>query len=458
VVFLAGFVGFGIWQSRYNRSAEDYFLGRRKIPWVVAMFSIVATETSVLTFVSVPGLAYRGDWFFLQLALGYILGRILVAVFLLPQYYTSGVTSIYEVLGTRFGPAVQKCASALFLLTRVLADSVRFLCTAVVIQAVTGWSLTAAVLLIGLVTLTYTLIGGIRTVLWVDSFQFLLYLFTAVLTIAACIIALNASVFELLGDLLEAGKLKVFHFSGNVLFDSTLAVSGVLGGLFLSFASHGADHMMVQRALACRDLRSARWAMVGSGLFVFLQFGLFLLVGSMLYLLFSGEELEIDREYATFINLNFLHSGLKGLVVAGVLSAAMSTLSSSINALASSTIMDWMKKDRSLKRSWVVSIFWAAVLITVALVFDESDEALVIVGIQIASITYGGLLGLFLLSRWKRKFRTASLITGLIGSLVVVVIIWQCGVAWTWFVVAGTATNLMMAYATDFILDSHGKK
>ena len=267
--------------------------------------------------------------------------------------------------------------------------------------------------------------------LWIDSFQFLLYLFTAVLTIAACVIALNASVFDLLGELMEAGKLKVFHSSGDVLFDSTLAVSAIFGGILLSFASHGADHMMVQRALACRDLRSARMAMIGSGLFVFIQFGIFLLVGSMLYLMFSGEEFAKDREYTAFINMDFLHSGLKGLVVAGILSAAMSTLSSSINALASSTIMDWMKKNRSLKLSWVVSLFWAAVLITVALVFDESDESLVILGLQIASFTYGGLLGLFLLGRSKRKFRTASLITGLVGSLAVVLIMKWYGLAWT---------------------------
>ena len=190
-ILLAGFVGFGIYQARFNRSAEDYFLGSGKIPWPIAMLSIVATETSVLTFVSVPGLAYRGDWFFLQLALGYIAGRIAVSIFLLPRYFESGVTSIYEVIGQRFGPGIQKTASAMFLVTRVLADSVRFLATAVVVQVIFGWPLPSAVLVIGGVTLLYTLLGGIKAVVWVDSFQFVIYLLGAALCIGGILYAIE---------------------------------------------------------------------------------------------------------------------------------------------------------------------------------------------------------------------------------------------------------------------------
>ena len=155
MIFLAGIIGFGWHQSLQNKTTSDYFLGNKKLPWVVAMFSIVATETSVLTFISIPGIAYRGNWFFLQLALGYILGRVLVSIFFLPKYFSSGITSIYEILGERFNKDIQKIASGIFLLTRILADGIRFLATAVIVQVVTGWSLPVSVLLIGVVTLIY---------------------------------------------------------------------------------------------------------------------------------------------------------------------------------------------------------------------------------------------------------------------------------------------------------------
>ena len=141
ILFISGLIGFGWFQSRLNSSTQDYFLGGKNLPWIVAMFSIVATETSVLTFISIPGIAYRGDWLFLQLAFGYILGRVLVSMFLLPQYFNSDVTSIYEVLGNKFGTEIQKVASGIFLITRILADGIRFLATAVIVQVITGWTL-----------------------------------------------------------------------------------------------------------------------------------------------------------------------------------------------------------------------------------------------------------------------------------------------------------------------------
>ncbi|HHE32472.1 MAG TPA: sodium:solute symporter, partial [Chlorobaculum parvum] len=176
ISFLAASTLFGLWQGRSNKQTSDYFLGGHKLPWFAVMLSVVATETSVLTFVSVPGLAYRGDWTFLQLSFGYIVGRILVSFILLPAYFKHGVTSIYEVIGMRFGPGIQKTASGIFLITRILGDGIRFLATGVIVQVVTGWALWLCVLIIGLVTLIYTISGGLKTVVWLDSFQFGLYL------------------------------------------------------------------------------------------------------------------------------------------------------------------------------------------------------------------------------------------------------------------------------------------
>ena len=452
-IFLAGFSLYGIWQSRFNKSSEDYFLGGRNLPWPVAMLSIVATETSVLTFISIPGLAYRGDWFFLQLAIGYILGRILVSLILLPQYFNSGVTSIYEIIGQKFGPDLQKVASGVFLITRILADGVRFLATAVVVQVITGWTLPMAVIMIGVVTLIYTLYGGIRTVVWLDSIQFILYLFGGFASIIIVLNLLDQSLFEAISTLLGEGKLSVFNWQGDLIKEPYYFITAIVGGVLLSFSSHGVDYMMVQRVLGTKNLSAARKAMVGSGIFVFLQFTVFLMAGSLIYLLMGGVEIERDREFTSFI-VNYLPIGLKGVLLAGVLSAAMSTLSSSINSLASSTVTDWLGGGQTIKKSQWVSLIWGVILIAIALLFDESDSAIVIVGLQIASFTYGGLLGLFLLSRMKRSFRSESLIVGLVASFGIVFYLNQVGIAWTWFIGVAVVVNITVTHIVNLVFDN----
>jgi SSS family solute:Na+ symporter len=412
------------------------------------MFSIVATETSVLTFISVPGLAYRDDWFFLQLALGYILGRILVSILLLPRYFESGISSIYEVVGERFGSGMQKSASAVFLVTRILADGIRFLATGVVVHVVTGWELWIAVCVIGGVTLLYSLLGGIRTIVWVDSFQFVLYLAGAVISIIFLANHIHPDAWDAFRQIVAEGKTRIFHFDGAFLFDVHTAPGAILGGMVLSLASHGVDHMMVQRALACRNLKSAQRAMIGSGIFVAVQFLVFLFVGSLIYIYFSGAAMETDREFATFI-VRDLPVGLKGLLLAGVLGAAMSTLSSSINSLASSFTTDWLKSAATLRMSQAASFVFAVIVTSVAMLFDESDRAVVMVGLEIASFTYGGLLGLFLLARGKKKYHAASLVAGFAGSILTVFILKYYGVAWTWFVAFGTAVNLLLAFTIE---------
>ena len=441
----------GVLQSWSNKTSKDFFLGRKNLPWIVAMFSIVATETSVLTFISIPGIAYRGNWLFLQLAIGYIIGRILVSVFLLPQYFNLGVTSIYEVLGKKFGSEIQKIASGVFLITRILADGIRFLATAVIVQVVTGWSLPMAVIIIGIVTLIYSLLGGIRTIVWIDSFQFILYLFGGLITIFFILINMDIRAGELFSTLYSANKLTFLNFTGDLFTDPYLFMTAVIGGAFLSFSSHGADYMMVQRVLGTRDLASGRKAMIGSGFFVFLQFAVFLLAGSLIYSYMGGVPIAKDREFSTFI-VEHLPVGLKGLLLAGILSAAMSTLSSSINSLASSTINDWFGGEATLRKSQVVSLIWAVILIGIALIFDEGDTAIVVMGLQIASFTYGGLLGLFLLSKFDQSFHTASLIVGLISSFLIVFYLKQIGLAWTWFILVSVTVNIMVTMTSDRVL------
>jgi len=321
-----------------------------------------------------------------------------------------------------------------------------------VVQAVTGWPIWQAVLLIGIITLGYTLSGGIRTVMWIDSFQFILYLGGGLLAIYYALQSLDGSFSDIMASLSQAGKTHIFNLgTDNFLTEPWFFLSAFIGGAFLSFASHGADHMMVQRVLGTRNLKSAQKAMIGSGFFVLLQFFIFLLVGSLIYLQMGGVEIQKDREFTHFIT-TVLPVGVRGLLLAGILSAAMSTLSSSINALASSSVIDWFGKTASLSLSKLLSIFWAGVLILIALVFDEGDSAIVIVGLQIASFTYGGLLGLFILTKLKRDFSDVSLIIGLLGSLATVFILKSFGLAWTWFILCSTLMNIALVYLSHWIM------
>jgi len=451
ILFLVGNTLFGLWHGKSNKSSSDYFLGNHNLPWIVSMLSIVASETSVLTFVSVPGLAYRGDWSFLQLAMGYIIGRILVSAILLPLYFKHGVSSIYEIIGIRFGTGMQKVAALVFLVTRTLGDAIRFLAAGVVVQVVTGWSLPLSVMIIGVVTLVYTLSGGIKAVVWLESFQFSLYLLGGVLSIVFLLQSIDKGLPEVLTSLASSGKLNIINTDPHFLTTPLTFFSAFIGGILLSLSSHGVDYMMVQRVLGCKNLSSARKAMIGSGFFVFFQFSVFLLAGSLISVFMHGVPMAKDREFAFFI-VHYLPAGLKGLLIAGVLSAAMSTHSSAINALASSTVNDILGGTASLGFSRVISFMWAILLIIIALMFDAGSKAIVMVGLEIASFTYGGLLGLFLLSRSKRNFHTASLATGLVASMAIVFVLKHFGLAWTWYILVSVIINIIIVFITDIVI------
>jgi Na+/proline symporter len=263
---------------------------------------------------------------------------------------------------------------------------------------------------------------------------------------------LTSSDFQGIDSVLIANKMKIFRFGTDNMFkDAWFFGSAFLGGTLLSFASHGADHMMVQRVLSCKDVSDARKAMIGSGLFVLIQFLIFLFAGSLIWSLFGGVEMVKDREFSTYI-VNHLPVGLKGILLAGVLSAAMSTLSSSINSLSSSTIADWYGRNTDLKLARKVSLFWAIILIGMALVFDEGNTSIVVMGLTIASYTYGGLLGLFLLTKFKINFHPMSVISGLIASLASVFYMTSIGLAWTWFIGFSVVVNITMALLVNKLL------
>ncbi len=444
-----GIALYGIFQSSSNKSLDDFFLAGKNISWVTAMFSIVATETSVLTFISIPGIAYRGDWTFLQLSMGYIVGRVLVSFILLPIFFERGITSIYEVLERKFNIYIQRLASATFLVTRVLADGVRFLATAIIIQTITGWSINESIFLIGIITLIYTVSGGLRVIMQIDSFQFLIYLLSAFICIFFLIkhINIDNSILYSLNDLYSSDKIRVFNFSENFLSNPFTFFSAFIGGVMLSFASHGSDYMMVQRVLATKDIISARKAMIGSGVFVMLQFLLFLFVGSLIYIASDCIMIDKDKEIPYVIK-NILPIGFKGIVIAGVLSAAMSTLSSSINSLSSSTIRDWFPNIKSIKISRFIALGWTIVLIITALFLNGSDNALVIVGLKIASFTYGVLLSFFILSKIG-MFKTESLIIGYVYGILSVLLLSYLNISWTFYIVSSVLINISITLLVE---------
>ncbi len=391
------------------------------------MLSIVATETSALTVISVPGVGARGDLTFLQIAFGYLLGRILVARWLLPGYFAGEQETAYARLETRFGVHTRRLLSVSFLATRFLADGVRIFAGAIPLALVTGWDVGVAIVVMGVVTLGYTWFGGLKAVVWADVIQLAVYVGGG---IAALFVAwkLAGGAGPALAMASEAGKLKLFEWDFSFSVPYTF-LGGLIGGAMLSAASHGTDHLIVQRLLATRSLKDAQRALVGSGVLVILQFLLFLMVGSAIWAAgLAPDEMASDQIFPRFI-IDQLPSGVSGLVIAGILAAAMSTISSSINALASSMTNDlyagWTgKRDpvHLFRVGRIFSLVWGLLLIGAALGFHYSasrnDTPVVVLALSIASITYGALLGTYILAgRWARA-RGPDVILGAITTIV----------------------------------------
>ena len=414
------------------------------------MFSIVATETSLLTFMSLPGIGFRGDnLFFLQLAIGYVIGRFFSAYFLIPMYYKSNIISIYELIGNKFGTVIQRIASFIFLITRLLADGVRFLLTAIVIQQILGIPIELCIVIIGVATLFYSVLGGVKTIINIDSIQFFIYIFGGLFSIFYILNNLDLNFFSSLGGFLNQDLFKFSTTSSNFLFDSYFFINALIGGILLSFCSHGIDYMMVQRAMCTKNLYTAQKSIIGSGFLVFFQFIIFLFIGHLLADFYTENVIfKKDREFAHFI-INDLPIGIKGLLISGVLSAAMSTLSSSINALSSSSIIDF-NINFGKKTKFIIGFFWSTLLVGVALLFDESNEALIITGIKIASFTYGILLSFFILAKFNAKFSNRSIIIGTFFGFASVFIASSNSIAWTLLILICLLINISMTYLVHF--------
>ncbi len=451
-LYLIASAAFGVLIGRGQKNINDYFLAGRKMPWWAISFSIVATETSTLTFIGAPAIAYTGNLTFLQVILGYFFGRLLVSFFLIPSYFKGKIQTAYEVLNLRFGPKVQGFSALLFLASRSLADGVRLFATGLVLSVVTDISDTWSVIIIGAVTIAYTLWGGMRAVVWNDVVQLLLYLTGAILAFFIILTRIPNGWPEVVSLAAPLQKFQFVDFTFNLGVTYTFW-AGLLGGAFLTFATHGTDQMMVQRYLACGSRRGSQVALIISGLLVFLQFLLFLTIGVMLYAFYQhfplGQELEqVDRIFPIFI-VQEMPPGVSGLIIAAIFAAAMSTLSSSLNSLASSSLNDFYKNYRVksappahyLKVSRMFTLGWGAVLIGISMLARNWGEVLE-VGLTITTITMGSILGIFLLGlRSTRIGEGAALASMAAGLVMMLVVHWSGAIAWTWYVLIGTAVT-----------------
>ena len=454
----------GILSGGKQSSTHDYFLGGKNIPWWAVCFAIVATETSTLTFISIPGVAYSSNLNFLQLTFGYILGRIFIALVFLPAYSKGNITTAYSFLRDRFGEKTRNAASAVFMITRLLADGVRLYATAIPIKLITGVDYPTAIIITAFVTLLYTYLGGVLSVIWTDVVQMFIYLGGAVAAIVVLMSQLPAGLTHSLStDQLQA-KFQVVRWGFDLDLRSFFStpytfIASVLGGAFLSTASNGTDQLIVQRLLTTRSLKDGQRAIVASGVIVAIQFAMFLFIGILLFAFYHGEAMDPNEVFVHYI-IHHIPSGISGLIIAGLLAAAMSTLSGSMSALASVTMFDFYKpyfqKETTGQSEVVVSRFftflWCVFIAGSALLFINTTRTVVELALEIASFTYGGLLGTFLLGTlFKRPRQPEALIGFAAGILVMVVVVTSTTVAWTWYTVIGSLTTVIAGMTASFL-------
>jgi SSS family transporter len=478
LLYLAGITVFGTLFRRSQRTIKDYFLGAKNISWVVIGLSIVATETSTLTLVGVPALAYStfarpeqgGNLTYLQVVFGYIVARIVISLIFIPAYFQGEFLTAYELLRRRFGVHAKNFAASLFLVMRALAEGVRVFAASIVLSAVLSVSLPSlpqlwlwSIVVVGLLTLIYTFEGGITAVIWTDVIQLIIYIGGSLLAAYQLLHLLPGGWSEIAAQAAAVNKFQVFSFAWDFKVPFTFW-AGVLGGTCLTMATHGTDQLIVQRLLACRNQRDSQKALMLSGFVVLFQFALFLLIGIMLFAYYKVHPLTAalasnDEIFPTFIVTRLPH-GISALVIAAIFAAAMSNLSGSLNSLASTTVLDLYKplfnpgatNEHLLNLSRLLTAVWGIVLICIA-VMARGWGSVFTVGLTIASLVYGPMLGSFLLGVLTKRANQRGVMTGMAVSLAFMLMInFTTSIAWTWYVLMGTAVCLTIGYAVSVLV------
>jgi solute:Na+ symporter, SSS family len=468
--YLIGVTLFGLRFRKRQNTLKGYFLADNKIPWWAIALSIVAAETSTLTLISVPGLAYEQDFRLLQLIIGYVLGRVLVSFIFLPRYFSGRLLTAYQLIEQRFGSWLRTLTAGLFLLTRAAAEGVRVFAVALVVRIAfvsafpTLSELNSDVLAIGVVvllTLLYTFHGGMAAVIWTDVIQLSIYLCGVLVGVFTILHLIQGGWSTVTAIAIPAKKFRIFDLSPDIFKTYTLW-SGVFGGIFLTLASHGTDQLIVQRLLSARSERDAKKALLASGVAVFLQFTLFLFVGALLFVLYRLLQPTVtfsrsDAIFPTFIVTRMPH-GVSGLLISAILAAAMSNLSSALNSLSSTSIVDFYARAfprtseaRLMKLSRVSTIFWAVVLFALAILARSGGRVLEM-GLSIASVAYGSLLGVFLLGILTKRANEMGAAIGMCIGLMLNLYLWKfTSIPFTWYVVFGTVATFIIGYAFSLL-------
>ena len=460
-LYLAGITVFGLRFSRRKRSLRDYFLAGREIPWWAIALSIVAAETSTLTIISVPGLAYVSNLTFLQIAMGYVVGRVVISFVLLPQYFRGDLFTAYELIERRFGRRLRSLTAGLFLLTRSAAEGVRVYAVSIVVGIALGTNEIASIAIICILTLVYTFEGGLAAVIWTDVVQTAIYVGGTLVGMGTILHLVPGGWAAIHAAAAGAGKLQVFDFTRGAWIPYTFW-SGLIGGTFFTVASHGTDQLIVQRLLAARNQKQASTALITSGVAVLVQFALFLVIGVMLWTYYRVPAAtfgKADRIYPTFI-LSRMPHGISGLLIAAILAAAMSNLSAALNSLSSSSVMDFYvrfrpktSEENRMRLSKRITIFWTFALFALAMISLHNGGRVVEVGLQIASIAYGALLGVFLLGVLTRRANERGAMVGMVFGFAIELYLWLGSrVPWTWWVMIGSCVTFAVGWMASVLL------
>jgi SSS family transporter len=456
VAYLIGITLFGLRFRKAQRSLRDYFLADRNIPWWAIALSIVGAETSTLTVIGTPGIAYAGNFGFLQLIFGYLLGRIVVSLVFIPQYFRGEMFTAYQLIDRRFGKKLHRITAGVFLATRAAAEGVRVWAVAIVISIALGTGEIASVAIVMALTLIYTFEGGMAAVIWTDVVQLAIYIGGTIIGFFTLLHLVPGGWPAIHAAAAAAGKMQVFDFS-LTFFKTYTFWAGLIGGMFLNTATHGTDQLMVQRLLVARNQRDSTAALLSSGIIILFQFTLFLLVGSGLWVFYrmfppSAHFATNDYVFPTFV-VEHMPRGITGLLIAAILAAAMSNLSAALNSLSSTTMIDFYLRrkpetsdGKRLGLSRIATVVWGVVLFGLALASRYGGNVLE-KGLSIASLAYGGLLGVFLLGLLTRRAKQNGAIVGMLFGLAVNIYIWGwTHIAWTWYVTIGASTTFCIGY------------
>src|SRR5215204_4191463 len=484
--YLIGITAFGILFSGKQETTEDYFVGDRSVPWWAIAMSIVATETSTITFISVPGyaLAKGGNFQFLQLVLGYMLGRVVISLVFIPMYFRGQLQTVYQLLGERFGGRVKILASGLFVIMRNIADGIRLLLTAIVLAAVyTAFQpgtdptlvIIGSILLLGVVMIIFTFYGGMEAVIWIEVVQLVIYIGGAIAAAVVLLQNIDGGFSGAVAIGQQFHKFDVFDFSFDLAKTYTFW-GGLIGGCFLTMSTHGTDQLLVQRYLCTDKPRAAITALMTSGAVVLGQFIGFLFIGVLLFSFYAPYNIagydaatgafpfaSGDRVFPDFITQK-MPSGLAGLVIAAIFAAA---LSSSLNSIAATAVNDIYKpfardkSDKQLMRvAGILTVVVGIVQIAIAIGLKDVNSSALGLALAVASLINGPILGVFLVGAFLKRAKEIHALGGMIVSILVMTFVLLAAnkvvagpvIAWPWYALIGSSITFIVAFVTSLII------